>query len=569
MGEIIRVSNDKELQSSILEDNKITIINPDFEPEFLKDLKINYCFNAEPEESPLNFYCLKHVFHPYNYPSDIFADPYMGLMDKVLNGHELAFELTLANVKLLRFCQAFLGATEIKRQRAHTLTGESIVDYYSSCKNKKGNLSVPYIIGKCITSEGHAVPVWSYFWEIYTDWSSPEVLHDICMRISRRICISNKNLKAVVIFVNDWIHNLLNIGDSPGKMRMEGPKCGNPSKWWNEKEKLLKFVKARQSRTKSGYCLYEIIFNVLIKVVQNPDNYTDLAIPQGTAFEYAEGISLDTAKDFNEAVKKNCSAAIPKHAVTDSQSLEGVDKLIAEMNKAMQEKGFSLQSLEGYHPIPPNLLYTQVPQPHPDWYKTDPVGNIIYIREQFGNGFIQIYPVQRKDLADLPAASPEVESAEVQPLASGTSLKIKIDADAFTVNEDKTKKLEDTMVFTFLAIYAASVVPDAHFLFQNKKKMFIRTQAKDISVETYSVANISAQIQKILTYFEATEYIKKEKNGRYPRHAGCSEVKIHGVKVRLTDAAKERIQNITATGNANTSPIISQKLKDFILSAFE
>lgn len=192
MPEIVYVSNEEELKSSLRLDHKLTVIKSDYVPAIFDGYNIQYCFNEAIEHGSINFYSLKHVFHPYKSINVIFeSEIYSQLLHKVLkNNHSVAFVLSIDNIKLLRFCQCFMGALSYRHhlvyrdiyndtpdKRIETIDVEAemdqvLHDFWFGNEDPVIDLEiknwspVPYIIGKTEITEGVSVPAWSSFWDV-------------------------------------------------------------------------------------------------------------------------------------------------------------------------------------------------------------------------------------------------------------------------------------------------------------------------------------------------------------------------------------------------------------------
>lgn len=167
---IWNVSDEKELEDSLLKAYDVTVINKDFEPAIFNDYNINYCFNEIPEDRNYKFHSLKHVSHPYKSIS-VIQEPgiYNELLKRVLRGnHSVAFVLSTTNHKLLRLCQCFIGAVSNSLHTEVCPDGDFEIDQtmYDFLHDVEKWSPIPYLIGKFEDTQKMSLPIWSSFWDV-------------------------------------------------------------------------------------------------------------------------------------------------------------------------------------------------------------------------------------------------------------------------------------------------------------------------------------------------------------------------------------------------------------------
>ena len=181
MSELIYdVSNEDQLEKSLWEKHKVTIINSDYTAKIFESFFSNYFFNNSQAKGNYKFYSLQHVFHPYAGISFLYkSDIYKELLKKVLRGnHSVAFVLSIENFKLLRFCQCFLGAVSYLQHHGSDDcdTDQSLSDFVVGqaelpraqiiINESPDELPIPFIIGASENSSKLQVPVWTFYWSV-------------------------------------------------------------------------------------------------------------------------------------------------------------------------------------------------------------------------------------------------------------------------------------------------------------------------------------------------------------------------------------------------------------------
>ncbi len=396
MVKTVYVSNEAELRESLVGGHSVTVIKADYRPAIFSEYTINYSFEEEPSSmahAPSNFYCLRHVFHPFNYPIiiDDRGSHYRILIEKIIFGHEVRVELSLENLRLLRLCQCLLGAAYL-----FYIKGDSDADCYCSYRDKKGTLPVPYVNGKC-SDHGKLIPAWSYYWDI----SDREFWADIENKLSesiapfKKVLISKDDENDIWMFFNSIAAPVFGTGSDIETKRVTGPGYLDNGKWNEMLSDLVNKIQLFKHQKKNGASLYKTVISAFRSAFyagtysQAPDPFdlpntgysqmpdvtiTDLAIPCGAAVECRFGIARYDAY---------------------------------KMNKRQKELTKELCNL---------TVYTEFDPPAVDSYTTDGYGNIIAFKQQLGDGVIIIYPHGQEDcITKLSGNLDEVEATQASP----------------------------------------------------------------------------------------------------------------------------------------------------------
>jgi len=487
MPDSVYVSTEEGLKASLPGDHRVTVLKADYDVAIFQKYAINYCFEQNwiaTVDCPTNFFFLKHVFHPFNYPDIINSNefPYRGIMDKILSGHELRIELSLKNTRLLRLCQCLLGVTFIDRD-------------YHVYRDRKGTLPAPYVIGKC-TADSKQIPAWSYYWDVSDKEFWLNVEERLISTISQfnGIFISEKDAEKVWEMFNNIASGMFSIGKSIYTKKLEGPDYLKDSMWNRMFTGLPQDLNLfepqpagvnicdtviatfRNAFYASTYYHSADPFNISnTGYSQMPDvTKTDLAMPAADAVDRRRGLPVDLAKKLNSQAKEiqehfACKADANDPKIPPSKNTYTIDRYCNR------------------------IVYTEFLPPPAENYEKDRFGNIIAFKQQLGEGMIIAYPddpvTKLSGIADADKP-PEilVVKGPASAIVTVKQLELKITHNAKTgkfsiyfgpiAGKEEATALE---VIKFLVIYAASVDPAAHFVFEDKVNAAIR---KDSSRST-------------------------------------------------------------------------------------
>lgn len=563
MSEAVYVSTEAELEQSLAGDHKVTVIKSDYVPAIFNGYNINYCFNEKhpvTDISPTNFRCLWHVFHPFNHyvPINEIKYPYRGLLDKVEQGHNVHFELSITNVRLLRLCQCFMGLVRLN----------NVVCQYRRCRNIKGNLPIPYIIGKCKISDKH-YPAWSYYWDISDKKFWIDVETDLRNAISQfnGKFISDDDANKVWELFNTFAKDVFYSEKDIAIKRLEGPDYLIPSK-------LNELIVALPKKLN------------LFKYQPGGDSLCDTVIEAFRTFfyspTYANAVDpFDVPYTGYSQMPEvaNTDLAMPTEDAVDCR--KGIVKELAEQLNSPISMNSSTNS---YHnPI----IYSITSKPLFANYKVDQFGNIIAFKLKIGSGTVIIYPEGREDIAtELIGTTDADKSHEVMVVNGPASAMLPVkQLDLNIIHNAKTGKFtinagaeEATAleVIKFGVIYAASVDPVTHFVFADKVNAAIRNDSAPTfnSIDLKCIyksknngynSSIRTEVNKLIDKFlpknDANNYIDI-KFKFY--NATNREVRFKNILLKLGNA--DTINAIEKELNKRSAP---QPLQDFILKAIK
>ncbi len=394
--------NEEQLKASLdVPNRKVTILSADYKAAIFQGYNINYTFEENlpwTEHAPTNFHCLKHVFHPFNYPTIIFDTvfPYRRLIDKILNGHELRIELSIDNTddntRLLRLCQCLLGATYI-----HGTGGDIYDDHYCRPRDEKGTIPVPYVIGKC-SWKTESIPAWSYYWGVSDRgfWSAIEDKLTKAVSQFSGILISKEDRDLIFELLCEIACSTFDQEKDIETKKIEGPGYLDASKWEGILIGLYQEFRSMSSAKNGGVDLCSTVL-AAFRYAFYAELYSSFCIKEIKANSSTTAHDVYECRDLADVPitgysqmpnVTNTDLAVPDAFAVDRRI--GITVDFAERLNQQQEEMIRGRCTN-------RIVYSVCAPPSTDTYVENDLGNIIAFKQQLGKGRIIVYPRGMED----------------------------------------------------------------------------------------------------------------------------------------------------------------------------